>query len=141
MVKNSFRFKFILVLLIPFFLFACKTTQPEETGLNNRLTTGEVKRQIVKGETNQAEIIRIFGSPNLVTKNKQNKEVWSYNKMSYEKVDSSKSGALFGFTGQALGAASGSKAVSTSSSKSFDLIITFDTNDVVEDYSVISASY
>ncbi len=46
---------------------------------NSKLTVGEVKRNIEKGKTNQVEILSIFGSPNLVSKNKNNEEVWAYN--------------------------------------------------------------
>lgn len=95
----------------------------------SNLTFGVVKSKIKKGETTQAEILKIFGSPNLVTKNKSNKEIWSYNKMSVQK----KGGRTDYFFGQ--------KASASSSSQSFDLIITFDSNDIVKEYSVVSTSY
>lgn len=95
----------------------------------SNLTFGVVKSKIKKGETTQAEVLKIFGSPNLVTKNKSNHEVWSYNKMSVQKKGGS-SDFLFG-----------QKASVSSSNQSFDLIITFDDKDIVKDYSVISTSY
>jgi len=90
---------------------------------------GVVKSEIVKGSTTQDEILKLFGSPNLVSKNKSNREVWSYNKMSVEQ----KAGSTDFFAGQ--------RASQSSSSKSFDLIITFDENDVVFEYSVISKTF
>ena len=42
----------------------------------SNLTFGVVKSKIIKGSTTQAEILEIFGSPNLVSKNKSNNEVW-----------------------------------------------------------------
>ena len=48
----------------------------------SNLTFGVVKSKIIKGNTTQSEILEIFGAPNLVSKNKSNNEVWSYNKMS-----------------------------------------------------------
>lgn len=90
---------------------------------------GMVKSKVVKGETTQDEILKLFGSPNLVSKNKSNREVWSYNKMSVE----NKAGSTDIFAGQ--------RASQSSSSKSFDLIITFDENDIVADYSVVSTAY
>ena len=95
----------------------------------SNLTMGMVKSQVIKGQTTQDEILKLFGSPNLVSKNKSNKEVWSYNKMSVE----NKAGSTDFFAGQ--------RASQSSSSKSFDLIITFDENDVVTDYSVVSTAY
>ncbi len=108
------------------------TTVPEEMG-GSKLTAGEVKRQIVKNETTQAEILEYFGSPNLTSINRDGEEVWSYNKMRYETMRGSE-----GFSLILIG---GSKAVSAATTKSFDLIITFDSKDVVKDYKVIQASY
>ena len=71
----------------------------------------------------------VVGAPNLVSKNKSNNEVWSYNKMS---VVNKQGGTDFLF---------GARASQSSSTQSFDLIITFDSNDIVSDYSVISTSY
>lgn len=95
----------------------------------SNLTMGIVKSKVIKGETNQEEILKLFGAPNLVSKNKSNREVWSYNKMSVDQ----KAGHTDFFSGQ--------RASQSSSSKSFDLIITFDDKDVVSDYSVVSTAY
>lgn len=95
----------------------------------SNLTMGTVKSKVIKGETTQDEIMKLFGSPNLVSKNKSNREVWSYNRMSVE----NKAGSTDFFAGQ--------RASQSSSSKSFDLIITFDEHDVVTDYSVVSTAY
>ncbi|SDL84648.1 hypothetical protein [Pedobacter antarcticus] len=95
----------------------------------SNLTMGVVKSQVIKGQTMQDEVLKLFGSPNLVSKNKSNREVWSYNKMSVE----NKAGSTDFFSGQ--------RASQSSSSRSFDLIITFDENDVVADYSVVSTAY
>ena len=112
-------------------LYSGCTPMPNiEPKQKSNLTVGMVKTKIIKGETNQAELLEIFGAPNLVTKNKNDDEVWNYNKMSYEK---------------GAGAASdvwlGSRSLSTATTSSFDLIIIFDDNEVVKDYSIISASY
>lgn len=96
---------------------------------NSNLTMGMVKSKIVKGETNQAQVLEIFGSPNLVTKNKENNEVWSYNRMS----SVSKGGQTFFVFGE--------KASVSSSNQSFDLIITFNSSDIVKDYSVVSTTF
>lgn len=121
------------VLLVPitFALLSCTAYKygEGETTQKSNLTFGVVKSKIIKGSTTQAEILQIFGSPNLTTKNKSNNEVWSYNKMNVQE----KAGNTYTFGGQ--------KASSSSVSQSFDLIITFDTKDIVTDYSVISTSY
>jgi hypothetical protein len=100
---------------------------------DSNLTAGVVKREIIKGETTQAEILEMFGSPNLVTMNRDEDEVWNYNRMSYETTTGADGGfAIFW---------SGTSAVSSTTTKNFDLIIIFDDNDVVKDYSVIQAAY
>ena len=111
----------------------CTTSQPKEDTASSNLTVGEVKMTIIKGQTTQAEVMQHFGSPNLVTRNSDNEEVWGYNKMSYETKSGSDYGTLILF--------GGSKAVTSATTKSFDLIITFDAKDVVKEYKVISASY
>lgn len=107
----------------------------------SNLTAGMVKIQIIKGKTTQAEILEIFGAPNIVTKNKDNDEVWNYNRMSFESTSSSENVLGIFWAGLAAGAASGSKASSTTTTKSFDLILIFDEKDVVKNYSVIAASF
>lgn len=127
--KLSSCFLFLFVVLL---ISGCATSGVKEMS-NTNLTAGKVKIEIKKGETTQAEILQIFGSPNIITKNRNNDEVWNYNRMSYESAYGSDSGGLI-FWG-------GSRAVSSATTKSFDLIIIFDENDVVKDYSIISASF
>ena len=124
--------KQIFILLTSLTLLSCgsyKYSANAEPTQKSNLTFGVVKSKIQKGVTTQEEILQIFGSPNLTTKNKSNNEVWSYNKMSVQE----KAGRTDFFMGQ--------KASASSSSQSFDLIITFDDKDVVKDYSVISSSF
>lgn len=123
--------KLLLTGLILLSLSACNSYKygAEGPAEKSNLTMGVVKSKIVKGTTTQDEVLKLFGSPNLVSKNKSNREVWSYNKMSVEQ----KAGSTDFFAGQ--------RASQSSSSRSFDLIITFDEKDVVADYSVVSTAY
>jgi hypothetical protein len=131
--NNKKMEKMKLSLLIFFFLifYSCNSYKygAGDATQKSNLTFGVVKAKIVKGETSQTEILEIFGSPNLVTKNKSNNEVWSYNKMSV--VNKGGNSSFL----------DGERASMSSSSQSFDLIITFDENDIVKDYSVVSSSY
>lgn len=101
----------------------------EENVQKSNLTFGVVKSKIFKGETTQDEILKIFGAPNMVTKNKSNNEVWSYNRMSVVNKG--------GYTNFVMG----ERASVSTTSQSFDLIITFGENDVVVDYSVVATSF
>jgi hypothetical protein len=123
---------FIIICIVSVVFFGCATSGVKEMS-NTNLTTGKVKMEIIKGVTTQAEILQIFGSPNIVTKNRSNDEVWNYNRMSFESAYGSEGGGFI-FWG-------GSRAVSSATTKSFDLIIIYDDKDVVKDYSIISASF
>jgi outer membrane protein assembly factor BamE (lipoprotein component of BamABCDE complex) len=99
----------------------------------SNLTFGNVKKSIEKGKTTQSEIVQLLGSPNITTKNKNNQEVWTYSRQSYDSESGGFVGGLILF--------GGNKAFSSQSSSSFDLIITFDNNDVVTDYSVVQSQF
>ncbi|MBN1783767.1 MAG: hypothetical protein JW812_02245, partial [Alphaproteobacteria bacterium] len=96
-----------------------------------------VKSQIVKGQTTQTEVIQMLGSPNMVSKTKGGDEVWTYSKQSY---DSSSASSAYG-VGLIFAGFSGGKSNRSSTVSTFDLMITFDKNDVVKDYSVVSSQY
>lgn len=110
--------------------FGCASVQPYQ---KSSLTPGMVKAKIVKGQTSQNEILKIFGPPNIITKNKSGNEVWTYDKVS---IDSSSSGA-YG-TLIILGTAGSKNSLST---KTFTLMIEFNENDIVKDYSYRSSAF
>jgi hypothetical protein len=140
--ESSSKTRLLLASLMVVVAAGCYTApRTDNESSRSNLTAGMVKVQVIKGETTQAEVLEIFGAPNIVTKNRDNDEVWNYNRMSFESTSSS--GNILGifWTGLAAGAGSASKASSTATTKSFDLILIFDSNDVVKDYSVIAASF
>lgn len=119
-------------------LFAgCATFPEKQEKANSPLTAGNVSLTLKKGVTTKAEVLKVFGSPNIVTKNRDADEVWNYNRMNFTTRTGEDSGGAF----LILGGWGGSRAVSTATTKSFDLMITFDAKDVVKDYSVIQASF
>lgn len=126
---KKYYIAFALILSISFGGCSNSTVPTQKSNL----TAGMVKTQIEKGQTTQSEIINIFGAPNIVTKNKANDEVWSYNKMASNSNASNVGWGLL-FVG-------GESAMSSVTTSSFDLIITFDNNDIVKDYSMISSAY
>lgn len=83
------------------------------------------KATIVPGSTTQAEIMEIFGPPDLVTR-RDGSEIWTYDKTRYE-VQSSGSYATILIVG-------GSQRTTTSSSVSTMMIVYFTTDDIVKDY-------
>jgi hypothetical protein len=130
--------KLIILPLLAFIFFSCATNKPTQ---KSNLTFANVKRTIIKGQTNQSEIIQFLGSPNITTRNKKSEEVWTYSRQSYDTESGSFGGVGVGVGGGLFGIFGGSKAFDTSSSATFDLIITFDEKDVVKDYSVVSSKF
>ncbi|MCK4303410.1 MAG: hypothetical protein KAY24_04165 [Candidatus Eisenbacteria sp.] len=131
----TLKFTLTLTLMLAVILSAGCTSSVRNTrpAQKSNLTAGMVKREIIKGKTTQADILELFGAPNLVTKNRDEDEVWNYHRMSADTASGSDSGwAIFW---------GGTQAVSSTSTSSFDLIIIFDEHDVINDYSLIQASY
>lgn len=91
----------------------------------SNLTAGMAKKTIVKGQTTQAEVMEVFGPPDLIT-HKDDLQIWTYDKIRYDVQSSS------GYLTVILAGVGGSR--STSSSTSTMLIIYFDNKDVVRDY-------
>lgn len=103
----------------------CAESNTSPLPTESNLTAGMAKKTIVKGQTTQAEVMEIFGPPDLVT-HKDNIQVWTYDKIRYD-VESSD-----GYLTVLLAGVGGRKA--RSSSTSTMLIIYFDSNDKVIDY-------
>lgn len=131
MLKKTF---ILLITIIMFIGCSNATTVPEQ---KSNLTVGIIKKEIIKGKTTQEEILRIFGSPNIITTNSRGNEVWNYSKSSYQSNSSNKG---FGWSLILIGGTKDS-VLSNSSTSSLDLIITFNSKGIVEDYKVISSSF
>ena len=108
-------------------------TSAQKAPQKSNLTPGVVKSAVKKGVTSQTEILQLIGSPNIISKNKEGEEVWTYSRQSFDAESGSFGGGLFLF--------GGGKAFSSSASASFDLIITFDSRNIVKDYSLVSSQF
>lgn len=95
----------------------------------NRLTVGTVQKEIKKGMSG-AEVAEALGSPNIVSTDEQGREVWIYDKISTDRVQSESSGygtlILFGY--------SGSAGASSTSQQTLTIIIKFDNDKKVRDF-------
>lgn len=113
-----------------------------------RLRVGKVQREIHVGMSG-AQVTEVLGAPNIVSTDENRREVWIYDKIATE-VSYSKSeggitsllfgaggslgGGLLGNTGQAAGAASQSQRTLT-------VVIKFDENKLVRDFSYHQSSF
>ena len=115
------RATFVVVLITATLMAGCETTPPAPSNL----TPGMAKLTIAKGQTTQAEVVEIFGPPDLVT-HRDDVQIWTWDKIRQDvKVSSDYLYLLvYGGTGQRT----------RSSSTSTMLIVYFDADDVVLDY-------
>ena len=100
---------------------------------------------------NQTEVLEVLGSPNIVTKNKSGNEVWTYDKVGSSQSSTSRVSATYGqaqlnqgfwaflFGGTTNSAQSSSD--NSTESKSLTVIITFDSNSTVSDFTYQSLKY
>ena len=108
-------------------LFACASGQPPDASDN--LTVGKVQGEIKEG-MDAASVAQILGSPNIVTTDEQRREVWIYDKISSNRVDTSSSigGGIIIF-----GGGMGSRS-SSSTQRTLTIIIKFDEQKKVRDF-------
>ena len=118
-----------LISLSSIILFSCAPNVPTNS---NALTLGAVQSKIYKCQS-QSGVMDVLGSPNIVTKDTQGREVWTYDRISSDK-NSESGGFWFLFFGK-------SNASSSSSSKSLTVIITFDDKKNVLDFTYQSLKY
>lgn len=102
----------------------------------DRLTVGTVQKEIKKGMSG-AEVAAALGSPNIVSTDEQGREVWIYDKISTDRVQSESSGygtlILFGYRGSA--------GSSSTSQQTLTIIIKFDHDKKVRDFAYHASKF
>ena len=129
--------KIALISLSSFIIYSCAANKPTDS---NNLTLGAVQSKIYKGQS-QSKVLEILGSPNIVT-NDDGREVWTYDRISRENNASSNS--IFYFLNPVywfFGGGTSTGSSSSASSKSLTVIITFDDNKNVMDFTYQSLKY
>ena len=113
-------------------LSGCIMTHPTNAGRDadaTQLTVGKVQGEIKEGMP-ASDVAAILGSPNIVTTDEKRREVWIYDKVSSNRVDTRNSAygtlILFG--------ASSRQNESTSTQKTLTIIIKFDEQKMVRDF-------
>ena len=93
------------------------------------MTVGTVQKEIRKGMSG-AEVAEVLGSPNIVTTDAEGREVWIYDKVSSNRVDTANSVAG---TIIILGGSS-AQSQSTTTQKTLTIIIKYDEDKMVRDF-------
>jgi outer membrane protein assembly factor BamE (lipoprotein component of BamABCDE complex) len=109
-----------------------------EADNTDRVTVGTVQKEIVIGMS-AADVASVLGSPNIVTTEEERQETWIYDKISSDVTYSRSSGTIvgliFGSAGGGAGVGSTSAGSSSSSQRTLTVIIKFDVNSEVRDFS------
>lgn len=125
-----------LIFVTVFFLFSCTSPQPVEN-TNNTLTHGNVQMNLVVGKTTQADVLEVFGAPNITTIDGTGREVWTYQRHATVS-QSSKNSSYFNIL------LVGQRATSSGfeqSSRTMTLIIKFNKHKIVDDFKSRSSSF
>jgi outer membrane protein assembly factor BamE (lipoprotein component of BamABCDE complex) len=127
----------VCMLSCALFFVSCASSQKSaDTTKTDNISVGKVQREIKIGMTS-AEVVEVLGSPNIVTTDEERREVWVYDKMSTQ-VDSSSSSK--GIWLVVVGAGS-DKSSSSTSQRTLTIIIKFDNEGKVRDFSYRTSSF
>lgn len=129
----------ILLFFSVFCLSACVNAGKHRADVRDdtdRVSVANVQREIKVGMPS-ADVIAALGSPNMVTTDSERREVWVYDKVATEKAHSTSSGGLF----LLLGNISGDSGASSTNQRTLTIIIKFDNDGRVRDYSYRQSSF
>lgn len=148
----------VVVFVAALALGGCQTAQQHAGDVRaaqaggDKLSVGKVQREIKVGMSS-AEVVEVLGSPNMVTTDDKRRENWVYDKISTETAYSSSSGGVnslilggalvgAGLIGGGGGAGySASTGAASTSQRTLTIIIKYDENSRVRDFSYRSSSF
>ncbi len=118
-------------------LTAINTTAEQPIQKNSEFTQGNVQMNIAVGKTTKAEILNIFGAPNITTRDGSGAEVWSYQRSAQISQSSTRDSYWTVILGGQYSRTSGFET----SSKMMTLIIKFNSVDVVTDFNSRTSNF
>lgn len=127
----------LVVALLIGVLSGCASNPTPVSDRNSALTHGNVQMNLRVGETTKADVLEVFGAPNVTTRDGQGREVWTYQRQAQVQQSSSSSGYWTVILAGSSREASGFE----SSSRMITLIIKFDENDVVTDFNSRTSNF
>lgn len=97
---------------------------------NSALTQGNVQLNVKVGQTTKAQVLEVFGAPNITTRDGGGQEVWSYQRHATVSQSSEKGN----FWTILLAGGSNKTSGFSQTMRTMTLIIKFDNGDVVSDF-------
>lgn len=130
--KSFKKISLVVVMLLLGLLLGLAGCTPPPAPLqsDSPLTQGNVQLNVAVGKTTKAEVLEIFGAPNVTTRDGAGREVWSYQRAAQVSQSSSQAG----YWTLILAGQASSVSGFESSSRMTTLIIKFDANDIVADF-------
>lgn len=102
----------------------------------DRLTVGRVQGEVKVGMS-AAQVAELLGSPNIVTTDDKRREVWIYDKVSTDRVDTSSSS----YAGLIILGANSSDHSSSQRQRTLTIIIKYDEDKKVRDFAYNSTQF
>ena len=131
------KMKYLFLMIGILGLSACVAGTTPIDDRNSSLTQGSVQMNVVEGKTTKAEILEVFGAPNITTRDSSGSEVWTYQRAGQAAQSSSNSGGwTILFAGQSY-----ANSGFSSSSRMMTLIIKFSNRDIVSDFSSRTSNF
>ena len=142
--STSCRLSLIALCTVTLPLTGCLSADQHRAAIDgtatDRLTVGTVQKNIRPGMSG-AEVAAVLGAPNIVTTDEQRREVWVYDKIASDVVQSSSALSLTPLvlaTGSVLGGATGgvnrSVSATSRSDRTLTVVIKFDEQKRVRDF-------
>jgi outer membrane protein assembly factor BamE (lipoprotein component of BamABCDE complex) len=136
--------KLIIVILSALLISGCASaarhSQLTQDNNADRLTVGKVQKEISIGMP-ASQVIEVLGSPNIVTTDEERREVWVYDKIATDvSYSNSESGAGVWLLIMGVGGSGRSGAQSTSQ-RTLTVVIKFDQDKKVRDFSYHSSKF
>ncbi len=140
--QSSFFFKLLPLLLLSFLPTSCTPTQQ---GLGqgptaeerNPLTHGNVQLHLKVGTTSQAQVLEVFGPPDIASIDGSGKEVWTYKKSASVSRSRTGSGGFF----LLLGGYNRSTSSAENTQRRMTLLIKFNEQKIVSDFKSRTSSF
>jgi outer membrane protein assembly factor BamE (lipoprotein component of BamABCDE complex) len=139
--------KVLAMALVAGALMACSATRHVEdvrAEEADRVTVGTVQKEIKLGMSG-ADVAGVLGSPNIVTTDSERRETWVYDKIStevaYSKSGGSIVGLIFSSSGGGLGGGYSKAGATSTTQRTLTVVIKFDNNDLVRDFSYHASQF